>query len=97
MSSLNVCQEYLPNTRPEPGVSSLEVGEEFYQECLKWHTSTDFTAEQIHQKGLQEVDRIEGKMQQVPHPATAAVRARVLHRAGPTSEHLFSKDVYPSS
>ena len=55
----------MPRTRAEEGVSSLEGGAEFYQECLKWHTSTDMTAQQIHQKGLDEVNRIAGRMQQV--------------------------------
>ena len=31
-------------------------------EMSRFHTSTDMTAEQIHQKGLEEVERIEGEM-----------------------------------
>ena len=43
-------------------MSSLPHGAEFYAACLRFHTSTELTAEQIHQLGLDEVDRIEAEM-----------------------------------
>jgi uncharacterized protein (DUF885 family) len=33
-------------------------GHEYYKYCLKYHTTTDLSAEQIHKIGLKEVDRI---------------------------------------
>ena len=58
--------EYLPNLRPEIGVSSLPgVGKEFYEACLKFHTSTNMTVTEIHELGLAEVDRIEQDMSQI--------------------------------
>ena len=55
--------EYLPFLRPEIGVTSLpDIGPEFYDQCLKFHTSTNMTVTQIHQLGLDEVDRIESEM-----------------------------------
>ncbi|XP_045618072.1 uncharacterized protein [Procambarus clarkii] len=51
--------DYLPATRPEIAVSSLEGGQEFYQACLKFHTSTNLTPQEIHNLGVTEVARIE--------------------------------------
>ena len=55
--------EYASATRPEIGASS--VSPEYYKACLAFHTSTNLTAEQIHQKGLDEVERIEEEMREI--------------------------------
>lgn len=57
--------EYLPHTRPALAASSLPNGDSYYAECLRFHTSTDLTPQQIHQIGLDEVARIEGDMKEV--------------------------------
>ncbi|XP_033759880.1 uncharacterized protein LOC117342027 [Pecten maximus] len=49
---------YMAHTRPHTGVNSLENGEEFYRACLKWHLSVDMSPEDVHNLGLQEVERI---------------------------------------
>ena len=50
----------------EIAVSSLpDIGEQFYKQCLKFHTSTNMTAEEIHNLGLEEVDRIEKEMMDI--------------------------------
>ena len=46
----------------EIGSSSLPNGQEFYQQCLKFHTSTNMTPMEIHELGLKEVNRIEKEM-----------------------------------
>jgi uncharacterized protein (DUF885 family) len=43
------------------GMSSIPGGPEWYAAALKLNTTTDLTAEQIHQIGLSEVKRIEGE------------------------------------
>lgn len=48
--------------RPTDGISSLPDSAAFYAERLKFHTTTDLTAAQIHDLGLQEVARIQGEM-----------------------------------
>jgi len=58
--------EYLAACRPDIAASSLPVcGPEFYKACLRFHTSTDLTAAQIHQMGVEEVARIEGEMREI--------------------------------
>ena len=50
----------------EIAVSSLpDIGEQFYKQCLKFHTSTNMTEEEIHNLGLEEVDRIEKEMMDI--------------------------------
>ncbi|XP_033759490.1 uncharacterized protein LOC117341737 [Pecten maximus] len=49
---------YMAHTRPGIGVNTLANGEEFYRACLKWHLSVDMSPEEVHNLGLQEVERI---------------------------------------
>ncbi|KAK7072492.1 hypothetical protein SK128_012146 [Halocaridina rubra] len=51
--------EYIPAARTVGGVSSLPGGMEYYKGCLRFHTSTDLTPQQIHDLGLSEVERIQ--------------------------------------
>jgi uncharacterized protein (DUF885 family) len=53
---------YIPAGRIEPGVSALPDGAKYYQFCLRRSTTTNLTAEQIHQIGLDEVKRDETEM-----------------------------------
>ena len=54
----------LENTSEEAlGVHALPEGDEFYKYRLKSITTTDMTADQIHQLGLDEVKRIRGEME----------------------------------
>lgn len=57
--------EYAPNARAEIGISTTPNGSEFYQNRVKHYTTTDMTAEQVHQLGLAEVKRIREEMQQI--------------------------------
>jgi uncharacterized protein (DUF885 family) len=54
--------EYAPNGRTEVGLWSLPDGVARYEARIKSSTTTEMTAEQIHQLGLSEVARIEGEM-----------------------------------
>lgn len=53
---------YIPAGRAEPGISSLPDGAKYYQFLIKQSTTTDLTADQIHQMGLQEVQKDEAEM-----------------------------------
>ncbi|XP_048747201.2 uncharacterized protein LOC125659546 [Ostrea edulis] len=56
---------YSKHTRSGFGVSSWDRGVEFYKECLRWHLSLDMSPEEVHNKGLQEVERISSEMKKV--------------------------------
>lgn len=47
------------------GVWKFANGDAFYAERLRWFTTTDLSAEEIHNIGLQEVERIHGAMRAV--------------------------------
>ena len=47
------------------GVWSLPDGDDYYALRLKSYTTTDYSAEEIHQLGLQEVDRIGKRMKEI--------------------------------
>lgn len=55
-------QEQLPHTTSDAGLWRLPGGDKAYANALKRFTTTDLTAEQIHQLGLREVARIEKEM-----------------------------------
>ena len=57
--------EYLKHVRPKPGISSLENGGDYYKECIRFHTTTDMSADEIHNIGKSEVERITMKMKEV--------------------------------
>lgn len=54
----------MPNARENPpGVGTTQPdGEAYYRHQLRVHTSTELTADQIHDIGLREVDRIHAEM-----------------------------------
>ena len=58
--------EYFPKTRTSIGVSETPNGKAYYQDRINFYTtSTQYTAEDIHQIGLKEVARIKAKMEKI--------------------------------
>jgi len=53
---------YIPAGREEPGLSALPDGAKYYRFLIRRTTTTDLTADQIHQIGLDEVKRDEAEM-----------------------------------
>jgi uncharacterized protein (DUF885 family) len=53
---------YVPAGREQPGISSLPDGAKYYQFLIHHTTTTDLTADQIHQIGLDEVKKDEAEM-----------------------------------
>ena len=47
------------------GVWKFENGDAFYTELLRWYTTTDLTADEIHNIGLQEVERIHREIKSI--------------------------------
>ncbi len=56
-------REYLqklePKTTADDGVWHLTDGDDYYAYCLRFHTSTSMTPDEVHDLGLAEVERIE--------------------------------------
>ena len=57
--------ENYENANMHHGVWSLPEGDDFYSLRLKSYTTTDYSAEEIHQIGLEEVARIGNRMKEI--------------------------------
>jgi uncharacterized protein (DUF885 family) len=58
-------QEYLPGARNTLGASQLPDGKSFYQSQIRHYATVDMTPGEIHEIGLNEVDRIRKDMEQI--------------------------------
>jgi uncharacterized protein (DUF885 family) len=58
-------EDYFPASRNSSGIGALPRGAEYYRVLIKNHTTTDLTAEEIHQVGLREVARLLDEMNKV--------------------------------
>jgi len=55
-------QQYMPNCRQQAGISSVEGGADYYAYAIEYYTTTTLSAQQIHDLGLAEVERIKTEM-----------------------------------
>jgi uncharacterized protein (DUF885 family) len=58
-------ETYLPNTRTSIAATDMENGEAYYDFLAGYFTTTDLTADEIHEIGLKEVARIRAEMEEV--------------------------------
>ncbi|MGA2248972.1 DUF885 domain-containing protein [Terracidiphilus sp.] len=72
---------YIPAGRAEPGISAIPDGAKYYEFLIRRTTTTNLTAAQLHQVGLDEVQRDETEMlaiaQKLGFKDLAAIRAAV--------------------
>lgn len=57
--------DYLKAGRDSSGIADTPNGAAYYKHQIKLYTTTDMTADQIHQLGLSEVERITAEMEKV--------------------------------
>ncbi|MCO6148089.1 DUF885 family protein [Flavobacterium sp. NRK1] len=60
-----VSTDYLKASRSTSGISAIPNGKEYYSHLIKRYTTTDMTADEIHELGLKEVARISEEMEKV--------------------------------
>lgn len=60
-----MANEYLAAGRSSTGIDDIPNGEAFYKHQIKLYTTTNMTADEIHELGLSEVARILSEMEQV--------------------------------
>lgn len=58
-------ETYLPASFEKPGAWQIPRGQEFYAHRARMFTTTDLTPQEIHNIGLQEVDRIRSEMMKI--------------------------------
>jgi uncharacterized protein (DUF885 family) len=56
---------YLPAGRETSGISALPGGKQTFDYLIRYHTTSNLTAEQIHELGKKEVERITAEMEKV--------------------------------
>ena len=56
-------QDYLPRCRDSLGLSALPKGRQWYEQRVRFYTTTSLTPDQIFDLGLAEVERIKGQME----------------------------------
>ncbi|MGB5818145.1 MAG: DUF885 domain-containing protein [Saonia sp.] len=57
--------EYMKAGRTSSGIQNIPSGDDYYGYSIKLYTTTDMTAEEIHQLGLNEVARIGAEMEKI--------------------------------
>ena len=57
--------EYIPASTETLGITEVPGGEEYYQYLIELHTTLERTAAEIHQTGLEEVERIREEMMEI--------------------------------
>ncbi|MFI5335567.1 MAG: DUF885 domain-containing protein [Opitutales bacterium] len=77
-------EEQEKSATDEDGVWKLPAGREYYDYCLRVQTTTNLTADEIHELGLREVERIHHEME--------AIRAKVGFRGDLTAFFKFIKE-----
>ncbi|MBQ4850265.1 DUF885 domain-containing protein [Pseudoalteromonas sp. MMG012] len=55
-------EEYIPNSRSSVGISAIPNGNAWYEYQIERHTTLSLSADEIHQTGLNEVQRIRNEM-----------------------------------
>jgi len=57
--------EYMASGRTSSGIQGIPNGDDYYNYSIKLYTTTDMTADEIHQLGLDEVARIGSEMEKI--------------------------------
>lgn len=57
--------EYFPQTRTAIGVSEIPNGSDYYDYLIEYYTTLDLSADEVHETGLREVERINKEMKKV--------------------------------
>jgi uncharacterized protein (DUF885 family) len=79
---LQYLDEIEPKATDEAGAWKLPDGEAYYAWKLRWETATDLTPGQVHEIGLQEVDRIKDELylalKELPNPPQFSSLSKML-------------------
>ncbi|MBF6611575.1 MAG: DUF885 domain-containing protein [Chloroflexi bacterium] len=84
--------EYIPVAREEPGLCSIPEGEETYAELVRQATQSDFTPEQIHQIGIEELQGIHEEMRALGMMGVTGVREYSEKLKADPANHFMSRE-----
>jgi len=88
-----LAEQYLPVSGDHTGIGALPDGPETYRYLIRFHTTTDMTADEIHELGLREVERISEEMEAVKESVgfTGDLRAFFDHVRGSAEQMPFTE------
>ncbi len=86
-------EEYLPVAGDHTGIGALPNGADTYRYLIRFHTTTTKTADEIHELGLREVERISGEMETVKEAVgfTGDLRSFFDHVRGSEQQTPFTE------
>ena len=92
---LNFMSAQLPRAPGDVGVGQFANGEDFYRERLRFHTTTSLSADEIHQLGLQELERIHAEQRllfdQLGYPQEETLK-QLFDRVGEDGGTVLAED-----
>jgi uncharacterized protein (DUF885 family) len=81
--------DYAPNARSSVGVSALADGAACYQAALRWSTTLEVSADEVHARGLSALEAIQAEMQAISDESFGgAPYAELLQRFRTDSDFL---------
>lgn len=96
---IGTLQGLLGNAPPSIGVGQYPAGPQFYARSLRHHTTTDLTAAEIHQMGLDELTRIHAEMRlifdQLGYPQNETLQ-QLFNRVANDGGVIQAGDVLPT-
>lgn len=89
-----LAEETLPAARADthPGLVHLPGGRKLYDELVRSHTSLDHSAEQVHEIGLAQVERLEDEYRQIAGPLLGTDDINEIYRLLRADESLHYHD-----
>ncbi|XP_060572475.1 uncharacterized protein LOC132730537 isoform X2 [Ruditapes philippinarum] len=84
-----ITNTYMLNTRSTFGVEGFPQGLDYYKACLKWQLSVDMTPDEIHEKGISEVNRVNREIQNIVRRANFNGTVREYNDYLRQNESLF--------
>jgi uncharacterized protein (DUF885 family) len=89
-------EDLISRAPAEDGVWQYPRGDEYYRYVLRHHTSTDLTPDEVHEMGLQELERIQAEMRvlfdQLGYPQDANLTS-LYSMAARDSGKLYDKQI----
>jgi uncharacterized protein (DUF885 family) len=84
-------REYLPAAREAIGVSANPGGAACYQAALRWHSTVDIAPQQVHDIGLQQMEKIHAEMRSIAERSVGTTDVRQALRTLRTDPRYLMK------
>jgi len=95
---LALCRKALSESDMNAGVWKLPDGDDYYRFCLRSHTNTFMTPEEIHNIGLSEVSRIQNEIRKLIGTENELISfSELLNNYKQNSDNYYNKSASPKA